>query len=113
MPERFKSPEPSRASLSPEPFLNGESKVNGALNGSVKTTASASQPELTEDLQGGTRKKVVKVVRRVVRRVLPTEEDKATIPAMSPEPPKPVLEPPKPEPAPKDDGYDMDYYLQQ
>ncbi|XP_056119401.1 unconventional myosin-XVIIIa isoform X5 [Rhinichthys klamathensis goyatoka] len=100
MPERFKSPEPSRAPLSPEPFLNGESKVNGALNGSVKTTASASQPELTEDLQGGTHKKVVKVVRRVVRRVLPTEEDRATIPAtMSPEPPKPVLEPPKPEPA--------------
>ncbi|ROK28202.1 Unconventional myosin-XVIIIa [Anabarilius grahami] len=97
MPERFKSPEPPRAPLSPEPFLNGESKVNGALNGSVKTTASASQPELTEDLQGGTRKKVVKVVRRVVRRVLPTEEDTATIPAtMSPEPPKP--EPPKPEP---------------
>ncbi|XP_077064512.1 myosin-XVIIIa isoform X6 [Siphateles boraxobius] len=98
MPERFKSPEPSRASLSPEPFLNGESKMNGAL--SVKTTASASQPELTEDLQDGTRKKVVKVVRRVVRRVLPTEEDRAAIPAtMSPEPPKPVLEPPKPEPA--------------
>ncbi|XP_051717226.1 unconventional myosin-XVIIIa isoform X5 [Ctenopharyngodon idella] len=98
MPERFKSPEPLRTPLSPEPFLNGESKVNGTLNGSVKTTASASQPELTEDLQGGTRKKVVKVVRRVVRRVLPTEEDTATIPAtMSPEPPKP--EPPKPEPA--------------
>ncbi|XP_067306775.1 unconventional myosin-XVIIIa isoform X2 [Pseudorasbora parva] len=96
MPERFKSPEPARAHLSPEPFLNGESKVNGALNGSVKTTASTSQPELTEDLQGGTRKKVVKVVRRVVRRVLPSEEDTAI---MSPEPPKPALEPPKPEPA--------------
>lgn len=100
MPERFKSPEPSQAFLSPEPFLNGESKVNGALNGSVKTTASASQPELTEHLQGGTCKKVGKVVRRVVRRVLSTEEDRATIPTtMSPEPPKPVLVPPKPEPA--------------
>lgn len=100
MPERFKSPEPPQAPLSPEPLQNGESKMNGTLNGSVKTTASASQPELTEDLQGGTRKKVVKVVRRVVRRVVPVEEDTATTPAaMSPEPPKPALEPPKPEPA--------------
>ncbi|XP_073674346.1 uncharacterized protein [Garra rufa] len=97
MPERFKSPEPPQAPLSPEPFMNGQSKMNGALNGSVKTTPSASQPELAEDLQGGTRKKVVKVVRRVVRRVVPTEEDMPTSPAaMSPEPP---LEPQKPEPA--------------
>ncbi|XP_050985366.1 unconventional myosin-XVIIIa isoform X4 [Labeo rohita] len=97
MPERFKSPKPPQAPLSPEPFMNGESKMNGALNGNVKTTASASQPELTEDWQGGTRKKVVKVVRRVVRRVVPAEEDTAKTPAaMSPEP---VVEPPKPEPA--------------
>ncbi|XP_043085214.1 unconventional myosin-XVIIIa-like isoform X7 [Puntigrus tetrazona] len=100
MPERFKSPEPPRSPLSPEPFQNGESKINVTLNGSVKTTASASQPELTEDLQGGTRKKVVKVVRRVVRRVVPAEEDTATNPvAMSPEPSKPALESLKPEPA--------------
>ncbi len=100
MPERFRSPEPPEAPLSPEPLQNGESKINGNLNGSIKTTASASQPELTEDLLGGTRKKVVKVVRRVVRRVVPAEEDTATTPAaMSPEPPKPALEPPKPEPA--------------
>ncbi|XP_042627119.1 unconventional myosin-XVIIIa-like isoform X4 [Cyprinus carpio] len=98
--ERFKSPEPPQAPLSPEPLMNGESKVNGALNGSVKTTDSASQPELTEDLKGGTHKKVIKVVRRVVRRVVPAEEDMATTPAaMSPEPSKPALEPPKPEPA--------------
>lgn len=70
MPERFKSPEPPRYSLSPEPFLNGESKVNGAVNGSVKTTPCTSQPELVEDLQDGTRKNVVKVMRRVVRRVV-------------------------------------------
>uniref|UniRef100_A0A671LEC1 Unconventional myosin-XVIIIa-like n=1 Tax=Sinocyclocheilus anshuiensis TaxID=1608454 RepID=A0A671LEC1_9TELE len=100
MPERFKSPKPPQAPLSPEPLMNGESKVNGALNGSVKTTDSASQPELTEDLKGGTHKKVIKVVRRVVRRVVPAEEDMATTPAaMSPEPPKPALEPQKPEPA--------------
>uniref|UniRef100_A0A8C1SIM6 Myosin XVIIIAb n=1 Tax=Cyprinus carpio TaxID=7962 RepID=A0A8C1SIM6_CYPCA len=100
MPERFKSPEPPQAPLSPEPLLNGESKMNCTLKGSVKTTASASQPELTEDLQGGSHKKVVKVVRRVVRRVVPDEEDTATTPAaMSPEPPKPSLEPQKPEPA--------------
>uniref|UniRef100_A0A673LDV4 Unconventional myosin-XVIIIa-like n=1 Tax=Sinocyclocheilus rhinocerous TaxID=307959 RepID=A0A673LDV4_9TELE len=100
MPECFKSPEPPQAPLSPEPLMNGESKVNGALNGSVKTTDSASQPELTEDLKGGTHKKVIKVVRRVVRRVVPAEEDMATTPAaVSPEPPKPALEPQKPEPA--------------
>uniref|UniRef100_A0A9J7YSV0 Myosin XVIIIAb n=1 Tax=Cyprinus carpio carpio TaxID=630221 RepID=A0A9J7YSV0_CYPCA len=100
MPERFKSPEPPQAPLSPEPLLNGESKMNCTLKGNVKTTASASQPELTEDLQGGSHKKVVKVVRRVVRRVVPDEEDTATTPAaMSPEPPKPSLEPQKPEPA--------------
>ncbi len=78
MPERFRSPEPPEAPLSPEPLQNGESKINGNLNGTIKTTASASQPELTEDLLGGTRKKVVKVVRRVVRRVVPAEEDTAT-----------------------------------
>lgn len=94
MPERFKSPEPPRAPLSPQPVLNGESKVNGALNGNAKTLISASQPELTED--GGTRKTVVKVMRRVVRRVIPSEEETPT--AMSPEPPKLVTEPPKPEP---------------
>ncbi|XP_057206271.1 unconventional myosin-XVIIIa isoform X5 [Triplophysa rosa] len=88
MPERFKSPEPPRAPLSPEPVLNGGSKMNGALNGNAKTLISASQPDVTED--GGTRKKVVKVVCRVIRKVIPFEEETPTAPAaMSPDPPKP------------------------
>ncbi|XP_073779823.1 unconventional myosin-XVIIIa isoform X10 [Danio rerio] len=100
MPERFKSPEPPRYSLSPEPFLNGESKVNRAVNGSVKTTPFTSQPELVEDLQDGTRKNVVKVMRRVVRRVVSCEEDTPIQPAaLVPEQPKHSLGPPKPEPA--------------
>ncbi|XP_065137172.1 unconventional myosin-XVIIIa isoform X4 [Paramisgurnus dabryanus] len=90
MSERFKSPEPPRSPWSPVPVLNGDSEINGVINGKVKPFVGVSQPEPTQDLQGGTNNNVVKVVRRVVRRVVPTEEETSTTPAaMSPEPPKP------------------------
>ncbi|XP_068568631.1 unconventional myosin-XVIIIa isoform X1 [Cebidichthys violaceus] len=102
VPERFKSPEPAskaakqcrspeppQAPLSPEPVMNserqqngimGKSVVNSTARGDVKLSGtSTSQTNTTED-KGLTRKKVVKVVRRVVRKVLPTEEEETTVP---------------------------------
>lgn len=79
VPERFKSPEPSakisERFRSPEP-ISVSPEQNGAVvtsefNGTVNGT---DHMDNTED-QGSTRKKVVKVVRRVVRRVLPSEEE--------------------------------------
>ncbi|XP_039612628.1 unconventional myosin-XVIIIa-like isoform X5 [Polypterus senegalus] len=57
-------------------FLNGESKLslekaNTPVNGSEK--AFSSKQDMSED-QSSTRKKVVKVVRNVVRKVIPVEE---------------------------------------
>uniref|UniRef100_A0A8C7SUL0 Myosin XVIIIA b n=1 Tax=Oncorhynchus mykiss TaxID=8022 RepID=A0A8C7SUL0_ONCMY len=94
--QRFRSPDPLRASMiSPEPVLNGNSKSNGSVNGSAVNgsfaNVSANQPDLDNDDQSLTRKKVVKVVRRVVRKVLPAEEEYAP----APEPTKPAPEPPK------------------
>uniref|UniRef100_A0A8C8H3L5 Myosin XVIIIAb n=1 Tax=Oncorhynchus tshawytscha TaxID=74940 RepID=A0A8C8H3L5_ONCTS len=94
--QRFRSPDPLRASMiSPEPVLNGNSKPNGSVNGSAvngsSANGSANQPDLDNDDQSLTRKKVVKVVRRVVRKVLPAEEEYAP----APEPTKPAPEPPK------------------
>ncbi|XP_028276195.1 unconventional myosin-XVIIIa isoform X9 [Parambassis ranga] len=83
-PPQFRSPEPPKNLLSPEPAkiseqqqngTVGKSMVNGTANGSVLGT---NQMDSNDD-QGVTRKKVVKVVRRVVRKVLPTEEDDATV----------------------------------
>uniref|UniRef100_A0AAV2J1F9 Myosin motor domain-containing protein n=1 Tax=Knipowitschia caucasica TaxID=637954 RepID=A0AAV2J1F9_KNICA len=78
VPERFKSPEPPQSSTrNPErvrsphladPVHNGSaSETNGTLNGN-------DDMEYSDD-QNSTRKKVVKVVRRVVRKVLPSDED--------------------------------------
>ncbi|XP_045559837.1 unconventional myosin-XVIIIa isoform X12 [Salmo salar] len=94
--QRFRSPDPCRDSMiSPEPVLNGNSKPNGSVNGSAvngsSANGSANQPDLDNDDQSLTRKKVVKVVRRVVRKVLPAEEEDAP----APEPTKPAPEPPK------------------
>ncbi|XP_071213730.1 unconventional myosin-XVIIIa-like isoform X3 [Salvelinus alpinus] len=94
--QRFRSPDPRRASMiSPEPVLNGNSKPNGSVNGSAvngsSANGSANQPDLDNDDQSLTRKKVVKVVRRVVRKVLPAEEEAAP----APEPTKPAPEPAK------------------
>uniref|UniRef100_A0A8C3G6S6 Myosin XVIIIA n=1 Tax=Cyclopterus lumpus TaxID=8103 RepID=A0A8C3G6S6_CYCLU len=87
--EQFRSPEPPYAPLSPEPIMNSERAQNGIMskgvvnntaNGDIKLSGtSTNQMDTTED-KGLTRKKVVKVVRRVVRKVLPTEEDETTVP---------------------------------
>ncbi|XP_041097347.1 unconventional myosin-XVIIIa-like isoform X3 [Polyodon spathula] len=73
-----KTPEPAQPS--PEPVLNGDSKnsfstSNGA-HSSPDTAPFSSQQESAED-QGMSRKRVVKVVKKVVRRVMPTEEEAA------------------------------------
>ncbi|TNN80782.1 Unconventional myosin-XVIIIa [Liparis tanakae] len=79
----FRSPEPPHAPLSPEPIMNSEREQNGIMSkGVVNTTANGTctnQMDTPEDT-GLTRKKVIKVVRRVVRKVLPTEEDETTLP---------------------------------
>ncbi|XP_036417397.1 unconventional myosin-XVIIIa isoform X8 [Colossoma macropomum] len=100
MPERFRSPEPLKASPSVVPVLNGDSKTNGPLNSTIKTVVDNSQPDVVEDPQGVTRKKVVKVVRRVVRRVLPAEDD-ASATTMVTSVPQAPSEPQKPTEAPK------------
>ncbi|XP_058853827.1 unconventional myosin-XVIIIa-like isoform X8 [Acipenser ruthenus] len=78
-PERFKSPEP--AQTSPQPVLNGDNNSFSTSNGAHNTPDTApssfsSQQESAED-QGLSRKKVVRVVKKVVRRVVPTEEESA------------------------------------
>ncbi|KAM7413755.1 hypothetical protein PAMA_020907 [Pampus argenteus] len=103
MAQRFKSPEPRQACMSPEPVMNseqeqngvmGKSTVNGTANGNIKGPCT-SRTDTTDD-QGLTRKKVVKVVRRVVRKVLPTEEEETTAPIQ----PSEALQAPKPGPEP-------------
>ncbi|XP_047450750.1 unconventional myosin-XVIIIa isoform X9 [Mugil cephalus] len=123
VPERFKSPEPSlkmaaqirspeppRGPLSPEPVNSekeqnntlGKSVANGTANGNI-SVPDTKQLDSTDD-QGLTRKKVVKVVRRVVRKVLPTEQDEASVPPQktdkAPEAAKPAAELAKTTPAP-------------
>uniref|UniRef100_A0A6Q2YE31 Myosin XVIIIA b n=1 Tax=Esox lucius TaxID=8010 RepID=A0A6Q2YE31_ESOLU len=92
--QRFRSADPRRASMiSPEPVQNGGSKPNiavssSAINGSsangiAKPVGDGSQPDQdNDDDQSVIRKKVVKVVRRVGRKVLPAEEEHF----LSPEP---------------------------
>ncbi|XP_076591054.1 uncharacterized protein LOC143323215 [Chaetodon auriga] len=82
-----RSPEPRQAALSPEPVINSERDQNGLMgksvvNGTAKDIKlpgnSNNQMDTTND-QTLPRKKVVKVVRRVVRKVVPTEEDEAPV----------------------------------
>ncbi|KAJ7990677.1 hypothetical protein DPEC_G00302880 [Dallia pectoralis] len=107
VPERFRSPEPPtqatsqrfsstdacRAStISPVPVQNGDRKQIKALNSSTVNGGSANsiakpvgngfQPEQDndDDDQGLTRKKVAKVLRRVVRKVPPAEEEHVQAP---------------------------------
>lgn len=91
VPERFKSPEPPlkspelpRSAMSPEPNIKscheqngtvGKIMTNGTAPDTIKTV-SAGGMENTDN-QGSTRKKVVKVVRRVVKKVLPLDEGEA------------------------------------
>ncbi|XP_068174348.1 unconventional myosin-XVIIIa isoform X2 [Antennarius striatus] len=111
VPERFKSPEPPRElrspgpTLSPEPVTKsvqqqngtvGKSMVNGTTSGDFKHPDTSTNHTDTRDDQGLTRKKVVKVVRRVVRKVLPMEEDEVSPPPdKAPEAAKPHAEPAK------------------
>ncbi|XP_053543516.1 unconventional myosin-XVIIIa isoform X6 [Ictalurus punctatus] len=100
--ERFKSPEHYPDLQSREPVQNGDSKTNGLLASNTTSTVSAREPEMTEDPNGVTLKKGVKVVKRVVRRVEPADEDTAstsmttTLCQTPTEPPKSSSEPPKP-----------------
>ncbi|XP_037829932.1 unconventional myosin-XVIIIa isoform X4 [Kryptolebias marmoratus] len=105
VPERFKSPEPplktaaqfkshktSQSPLSPEPGFKNEqgqngtvckSIVNGLTNGDSNPSSTHTSSMDSADDPGLTRKKVVKVVRRVVRKVLPTEEEEVTVPTQT------------------------------
>ncbi|XP_049911309.1 unconventional myosin-XVIIIa isoform X7 [Epinephelus moara] len=110
MAEQFRGPEPPQAPLSPEPIVNSEREQNGimgkrVINGTTNSDGKLSgnnQMDTSED-KGLTRKKVVKVVRRVVRKVMPTEEDEASVPSQpsdkAPQAAKPVAEPVKAVPA--------------
>lgn len=104
VPEQFRSPEVPPAPLSPEPALNTEREQNGMMSKSlVNGDANTNQTDSTEDT-GQTRKKIVKVVRRVVRKVLPTEEDEPIgpnpPPHKAPQVAKPAAEAGKAVPAP-------------
>lgn len=97
VPERFKSPEapskvaeqirsPEPPQAAPEPVLKSDHEQNGVGGKSLAngTAMDIKHPDInqmeTTDDQGLTRKKVVKVVRRVVRKVLSTDEGEATVP---------------------------------
>lgn len=82
--ESLTSLETTQVSKSPEPTMNngkqqngvaGKSIANGAHISDVKLPGHSTNQTDAMDDQGLTRKKVVKVVRRVVRKVLPTDED--------------------------------------
>nr|XP_034995625.1 unconventional myosin-XVIIIa isoform X5 [Zootoca vivipara] len=83
-PGRVKSPEPPEqpgSVKSPEPLLNGDTQHScppgQAMNGleGSQGTGSSTQPEApADDAQGLSRKRVVRVVRKVVRKVLPGED---------------------------------------
>lgn len=118
VPERFKSPEPPvksperpRSVLSSEPVLrncqeqNGimdKNMANGAATGNINVPGSSTNQMESTDDQGLTRKKVVKVVRRVVRKVLPSDEGETTAPTQpldkAPEASKSEAEPVKSKP---------------
>lgn len=85
---QLKSPEPPQIPRKLEPDLSeqeqngvvGKSPVNGTANGIISLPGTSTNQMATTDDQGYTRKKVVKVVRRVVRKVLPSE-DEINVPA--------------------------------
>ncbi|TWW77777.1 Unconventional myosin-XVIIIa [Takifugu flavidus] len=86
VPDRFKSPEPP--SRGAGPVLRSEGEQNGTAAGGVANGAAADGdlpgPEVAEE-QGPTRRKVVKVVRRVVKKVVPSERSEGA-PAPGPAP---------------------------
>lgn len=85
---QLKSPEPPQIPRKLEPDLSeqeqngvvGKSTVNGTANGIISLPGTSTNQMATTDDHGYTRKKVVKVVRRVVRKVLPSE-DEINVPA--------------------------------
>ncbi|XP_069022664.1 uncharacterized protein [Embiotoca jacksoni] len=88
MPERFRSPEPQFRSPEPPREQNGtldKSPVDSRAVGNVEPPGTGTNETDPTDDQGLTRKKVVKVVRRVVRKVLPPDEDEVTVPAQKPD----------------------------
>ncbi|GLD52988.1 unconventional myosin-XVIIIa isoform X5 [Lates japonicus] len=104
MGEQFRSPETSQTSLNPEPVMKSEQEQNGLMGKSmVNGHDIIKPPRTTTNLadaagdQGLTHRKVVKVVRSVVRKILPTEEDETTGPTQpshkSPDVAKPAAEP--------------------
>ncbi|KAH1179068.1 hypothetical protein KIL84_000399 [Mauremys mutica] len=127
-PPASRSPEPPECPervKSPAPLLNGENQPPShapaqTMNGLQGSRAgSLAQPEpLGEESQGLSRKRVVRVVRKVVRRVLPGEDSGSTkelgrdgkspepaSPAKKEEkaPPRVVSSPPLPASSPKPD----------
>lgn len=92
MAEKLRSPEPPQANPSPEQVIksnrehNGvmvKSTVNGTVNSNIKLPATSNNQMDSKNNQGLTQNKVVKVVRHVVRKVIPTEEDEVTVPTQS------------------------------
>lgn len=100
--ERFKSPEPRQTPLKPKTVFKSDQEKNGVVGKSMGSGiangvnglpgTSTTQMEATDD-QGYTRKKVVKVIRRVVRKVLPSEEEEISVPAKKSD--EPAAEPTK------------------
>ncbi|XP_043355147.1 unconventional myosin-XVIIIa isoform X4 [Dermochelys coriacea] len=129
-PPASRSPEPPERVKSPEPLLNGDNQPPShtpaqTMNGLEGSRAgSLAQPQqLGEESQGLSRKRVVRVVRKVVRKVLPGEDSGSTkelgrdvkslepaLPAKKDEkvPPRVVSPPPlpasSPKPEPKETG---------
>ncbi|CAM5164421.1 unnamed protein product [Eretmochelys imbricata] len=84
-PPAPRSPEPPERVKSPEPLLNGDNQPHShtpaqTMNGlEGSRPGSLAQPEpLGEESQGLSRKRVVRVVRKVVRKVLPGEASGST-----------------------------------
>lgn len=87
--DQIKSPESPQAPLSPEAIVNSEREHNGMIDKSTVSgttevnikllSTSTNQMDTTDD-QSLTPEKVVKVVRCVARKVLPTEKDEFTGP---------------------------------
>ncbi|XP_050921684.1 unconventional myosin-XVIIIa isoform X3 [Lates calcarifer] len=104
MGEQLRSPETSQTLLNPEPVMKREQEQNGIMGKSMVNGHDIIKPPCTTTNlvdaagdQGFPRRKVVKVVRSVVRKILPTEEVETTGPTQpshkSPDAAKPAAEP--------------------
>ncbi|XP_064251029.1 neurofilament heavy polypeptide-like [Passer domesticus] len=95
-PEPVKSPEPAK---SPEPPPGRGKSPEPVLNGAAENGLEGAAPEAQgDDGQGLSRRKVVRVVRKVVRKVLPGEDaGSAKEPGRDAKSPEPVPPPRKEE----------------